>query len=459
MFKKAAVFVLVLVLARPAGAADTDIVNMSYLELLELDKYPAFSGEQIEGIKKQLDAEKESEQKRLKQEEEKFGQQAKQVRERLKHLGKSSSRDTPQLAEERKVLQCRILDMESQERKTKTARDHGVPVSYQNKLAKLELIQRWPALREEIERHIEAGQARQRRFGNVEDIGVRDLLIEDLPEKQAKDVKLGQDAVKEMSAQGLMPPAVADPELTGYMQKLGQRIAVNSDLHVPIKVTVLNSEEINAFALPGGFLYVNSGLVNKAETESELAGVMAHEIAHDAARHGARLTKKANLANIFYQAAQIGASLFLGPLSTFGYYALQYGFFGLGMILDLSILGVSRDYESEADQLGAQYAWKAGYDPKGFITFFDKMASEEGYVRSASFFRTHPPYLERILSTFSEISYLPPKRELQMTSSEFLDAKSRIQDVLEERKEEERNKPSLRGPVQDCEDVLGHPIS
>ena len=209
--------------------------------------------------------------------------------------------------------------------------------------------------------------------------------------------------------------------------------------------------EINAFALPGGFLFVNTGLIDKAETESELVGVLAHEIAHAAARHGARLMKRATIADIVFQAAQIGAIILTGGVAGIGtYYALQYGFYGLGMILDLTLLGVSRDYEAEADQLGAQYAWKAGYDPKGFITFFDKMANEEGYVRSASFFRTHPPFLERIISTFSEITYLPSKQDLRMDSSAFARIHERVADLIRERQAEERDRPKLRGKASKC---------
>jgi predicted Zn-dependent protease len=248
-----------------------------------------------------------------------------------------------------------------------------------------------------------------------------------------------------------MPPEVEDEKLTSYVQNLAKTIAENSDLKVPIKVTVLDSMEINAFALPGGFLFVNSGLINKAESESELVGVLAHETAHAAARHGARLMKRANIANIVFQAAQVAAIIFTGGAVGIGtYYALQYGFYGLGMILDLTLLGVSRDYEAEADQLGAQYAWQAGYDPKGFITFFDKMASEEGYVKSASFFRTHPPFLERIISTFSEITYLPPRTDLRMDTSAFGEARKRVGELIRKREEEEKRRPSLRGKQPEC---------
>lgn len=127
------------------------------------------------------------------------------------------------------------------------------------------------------------------------------------------------------------------------------------------------------------------------------------------------------------------------------YYALQYGFYGLGMILDLSLLGVSRDYEAEADQLGAQYAWQIGFDPRGFITFFDRMANEEGYARGASFFRTHVPFIERIVSTFSEVSYLPPACELRVDSSNFKNAKERAADLIRKREKEDKDRPTLRG--------------
>jgi predicted Zn-dependent protease len=326
-----------------------------------------------------------------------------------------------------------------------------VPIAYQNKLAKLDLIQKWPGLRREIEANIEAGRARERRFGDVDDIGIRDLGIENIADKQHSDIKTGKDAIEEMKRQGLMPKEVEDKDTGKYIQALAEEIARNSDLRIPLKVTLLDSMEINAFALPGGFLFVNSGLVNKAESESELVGVMAHEIAHAAARHGARLMKRAQIANIFFQGAQVAAIIFTGGVASIGtYYALQYGFYGLGMVLELTLLGVSRDYEAEADQLGAQYAWQAGYDPKGFITFFDKMANEEGYVRSASFFRTHPPFLERIMSTFSEITYLPPKKELRMDSSAFHEAKDRMRALTRKREAEERNGPTLKGNDGQC---------
>ena len=250
---------------------------------------------------------------------------------------------------------------------------------------------------------------------------------------------------------GAMPPEVDDPEVTEYVQQVAQRIADHSDLTVPLQVGVLASDEINAFALPGGFLFVNSGLIEKAETESKLAGVLAHEIAHVTARHGARLQRKASLTSILYQAAQMASVILTGGAAGIGtYYALQYGFMGLGMVLNLTLLGVSRDFEQEADQLGAQYAWNAGYDPSGFITFFDKMASEKGYVKSASFFRTHPAFYERIVDTYAEISYLPVKDEVLVDTEEFQQAQASLKKISAEFPEP-KNRPTLRRTPQ-CSD-------
>jgi predicted Zn-dependent protease len=169
---------------------------------------------------------------------------------------------------------------------------------------------------------------------------------------------------------GLLPPELDNPEIKKYVNNLAQKIAKHSDLRVPLNLTLLNSKEINAFALPGGFLFVQRGLLEAVEDEAQLAGVIAHEIAHVTGRHGYKLMKRATIASIIYQAAQVAAVILTGGAATLGtYYALQYGFYGLGLVLSLDLLGVSREFELEADQLGVQYAWNAGYDPSGFIRF------------------------------------------------------------------------------------------
>jgi len=172
--------------------------------------------------------------------------------------------------------------------------------------------------------------------------------------------------------------------------------------------------------------------------------VIAHEIAHDTARHSNKLMKRATIASLFYQAAQIAAILLTGGVAGIGmYYAMQYGFYGLGLVLNLKLLGVSRDYELEADQLGVQYAWNAGYDPSGFIRFFDKMATKQGYVNGVSWFRTHPPFYQRMVQSQREIMYLEQKPEAITQTSAFEQMKKDLAPVAAKAEKEEIGKPSL----------------
>jgi Zn-dependent protease with chaperone function len=437
--------ILVLILTADLTVQLPDLTRKSYLELLELSPTLKFSDKDYDRAHEKLDSEKESEQDRLEKAEDKLNDQIKASRKQLDSLNKSGSRDTAVQKDERQRLHCQILDLEGRLRDTETERKQGVPILFDNRFAKLDLIRNWPTRKQEIAQLIELGQARNRKYGDVEDIGVRVV-----GEGQKDDIKTGEEAIRQMKSLQLMPKEVQDKELKQYVETLAATIAKNSDLKIPLKVTVLDSEEINAFALPGAFLFVNLGLINKAENESELAGVLAHEMAHAAARHGAKLQKRATIANIFMQAAQVAAVIFTGGVAGIGtYYALQYGFYGLGMVMDLTLLGVNRDYEMEADQLGVQYAWRAGFDPRGFVTFFDKMASQEGYVKSASFFRTHPPFYDRIVTTFSELEFLPPEGNLRMDSSDFTAAKHRVAVLQSKRKVEDENRPTLH-QVPDC---------
>ncbi|MBS1829007.1 MAG: M48 family metalloprotease [Acidobacteria bacterium] len=422
-----------------------ELTRKSYLELLEIAPTVQFSSTAYESWRNDLEAEKQRESKRLEQEEKKLQESIRQQRARLNTLNRQPHKDTEPMTEERRQVHCSIVKAVRQLQDKRTERSHGLPVKYDNRLAKAELLEHWPGKLAEIRRARLEDRAHLRAHGDVMDTGVRAV-----GDGQAKDVKLGQDTIRELKGYGLMPPELDDAAIRGYAQRLGDTIAAHSDLKIPVQVTVLQSKEINAFALPGAYLFVTTGLLEKAASESELAGVMAHEMAHAAARHGHRLMMRATAANIVYQAAQVAALIFTGGAAGIGaYYALQYGFFGLGMVLNLALLGVNREFEAEADQLGVQYCWHAGYDPRGFITFFDQMANEEGYVKSASWFRTHPPFYERIVSTFSEIEYLPAKDNLRVDAAEFHEMQKRL--TTEIRKRQDRKAPALRR-FPECDD-------
>ena len=214
---------------------------------------------------------------------------------------------------------------------------------------------------------------------------------------------------------------VEDPVVATYVDRLGQMIVKNSDAKVPFVIKVLDTDEVNAFALPGGYFYVNKGLILEAENEAELAGVMSHEIAHVTARHATERMTKGQLLQI----AAIPA-LFVG-----GYWTQVAMQQGLGMGLSLAVLGITRDSETEADQLGVQYLWNAGYDPNGFVTFFEKLQAKEKNKPGgfSGFFRTHPANEDRIAKAQEEMSYLPPHEEYMLNTSEFERVKARLIEI------------------------------
>jgi predicted Zn-dependent protease len=202
---------------------------------------------------------------------------------------------------------------------------------------------------------------------------------------------------------------------------------------------------------PVGFVFVERGLLEAADDESELAGVLAHEMSHVIARHGHKLMTRGTIYSILYQAAEVAAVILTGGAAGVGaYYALQYGFYGLGLVLDLNLLGVSRDFELQADQLGIQYAWNAGYDPAGFIRFFDKMATTQGYIEGAGWFYDHPPFYERMVQAEREITFLPKKANLVVQTSEFESMKRALAEVTAKAEKEEGERPSLLAPEQGC---------
>src|SRR5216110_2231165 len=199
-----------------------------------------------------------------------------------------------------------------------------------------------------------------------------------------KEIAPGKQLAQEVERQAKI---VDDPVIAEYVNRIGQNLVRNSDAKVPFTIKVLDSEEVNAFALPGGFFFVNSGLILKAESESELAGVMAHEIAHVAARHGTRQQTKGQIIN--YASIPL---IFMGGWT--GYAIRQ----GAGLAIPLGFLTFSRGFESEADYLGLQYMYKSGYDPTAFVDFFEKIQSKEKKKPGtmSKIFSSHPPTDARI---------------------------------------------------------------
>jgi predicted Zn-dependent protease len=232
---------------------------------------------------------------------------------------------------------------------------------------------------------------------------------------------------------------VQDPVVNEYVNRIGQNLVRNSDAKVPFTIKVIDSDEVNAFALPGGFFYVNSGLILAADEEAELAGVMAHEISHVAARHGMRQMTRANW-------AQIGTLplIFVGGGIGYGIYEAA----GLG--LPLTFMKFQRNFEAEADYLGLQYMYKTGYDPQAFISFFEKIQAKEkkkpGTIAKA--FASHPQTPDRIEASQKEIAtILPARPQYIVTTSEFDDVKARLASIENRHKvldQKDANKPSLR---------------
>lgn len=250
-----------------------------------------------------------------------------------------------------------------------------------------------------------------------------------------KEIALGKQLAQEVEQQAKI---IDDPVIAEYVNRIGQNLVRNSDAKVPFTIKVIDSEEVNAFALPGGFFFVNSGLILKADNEAELAGVMAHEIAHVAARHGTRQASRGTLVN--YASIPL---IFMGGWT--GYAVRQ----AAGLAIPLGFLTFSRGFESEADLLGLQYLYKTGYDPTAFVDFFEKIQTMEkkkpGTI--AKVFSTHPMTEDRIEKAQKNIQeILPAKPEYVVTTSEFNEVKSRLMAMHNRRKvdDKEANRPTLR---------------
>jgi predicted Zn-dependent protease len=230
-----------------------------------------------------------------------------------------------------------------------------------------------------------------------------------------KEVALGRYLAAEIDREAKF---IDDPVITEYVNRVGQNIVLHSDAKVPFTIKVIDTDEVNAFALPGGFFYVNKGLILAADNEAELAGVMAHEIAHVAARHAMENQAKATLA----QYGLLAGSIFLGGIP--GLIANNAGPFAAL----LGFMKFSRNAESEADKLGVQYLYAAGYDPNALATMFEKLSAQNkkkpGTI--SKLFASHPQPPERRAASLSLVSRFPERDEYMISTSEFQKVKARL---------------------------------
>ena len=295
-----------------------------------------------------------------------------------------------------------------------------------------------------------AGFAKDNKKKDPDEIGNRDVGKGVNWYSIEKEIGLGKGLAQDVERQAKI---IDDPVIAEYVNRIGQNLVRNSDAKVPFTIKVIDSEDVNAFALPGGFFFVNSGLILKAESEAELAGVMSHEIAHVAARHGTKQATRGQIANL----ATIPL-IFMGGWA--GYGIRQ----GASILIPMGFLSFSRAFESEADMLGLEYMYKAGYDPTAFVDFFEKIQSLEKKKPGtmAKVFSTHPLTDDRIKNAQKNIQeLLKAKPEYVVTTSEFNDVKGRLLAMHNRRKVDDKdiNRPKLRrapgsttGPIDADED-------
>src|ERR1700691_2030634 len=252
-----------------------------------------------------------------------------------------------------------------------------------------------------------------------------------------KEIALGKQMAQEVERQAKI---VDDPVIAEYVNRIGQNLVRNSDAKVPFTIKVIDSEEINAFALPGGFFFVNTGILLNADNEAEMAGVMAHEIGHVAARHGTRQATRGQIAQI----GSIVPLIAVGGMAGYGIYQ------AMGLVVPMGFLKFSRGFESEADLLGIEYMYKSGYDPGAFVDFFEKVQSQEKRKPGtmSKLFLSHPPTDDRIKHSQEVIQkYLKAKPEYVVSTSEFESVKARTMAMHNTRKVDtakDAGRPTLR---------------
>jgi len=282
-----------------------------------------------------------------------------------------------------------------------------------------------------------AKEAKKRKNSDIENIGNRDINkggFHPMTMNLEKEIALGRQLASEFESQVTL---IQDPVITEYVNRVGQNLVKNSDSKIPFTIKVVDSDEINAMSLPGGFFYVNTGLILAADEEAELAAVMGHEIAHVTARHAAEQQGKASFINIL----SIPATIFTGGIA--GAVIQQTA----AIAIPAMFYSFSRGAEAEADRLGLQYMYKAGYDPGASVTFFEKLqARESSKKRVSSLFSSHPPTEDRVAKNKVTIeNELPPREQYLVSTSEFDKVKSRLSMLQDQRTPSEKDRaPSLR---------------
>jgi beta-barrel assembly-enhancing protease len=288
-----------------------------------------------------------------------------------------------------------------------------------------------------------------RKHEDVQNIGNRSVsgrILGILPNwvSLEKEIAMGNQMAEEFEQTARL---VEDPVVCEYVDRIGQNIVKHSDAKVVFHIKVVDTDEVNAFAFPGGFFYVNKGLILATRNESELAGVMAHEVSHVIARHAARQMSKAQWLSL----ATIPTIFIGGQLAQMG---IQNA---LGLGLDIGMMGITRESEREADQLGIQYLWNTGYDPNSFVSFFEKLQEQEKSKpgKLAGWVRTHPSTDDRIVASLNEQRFLPEKDYYILDTSEFDRVKSRLQSIDNAQKSEdssgakEQKRPTLKRRTAD----------
>ncbi len=280
---------------------------------------------------------------------------------------------------------------------------------------------------------------------DVNSIGTRDVSKGVNFYSIEKEIALGKEMAEEVERTAKL---LDDPVICEYVNRLVQNLGRNSDVKLPLSTKVLESSDVNAFALPGGFVFVNSGLMLQAQTEAELAGVLAHEIGHVAARHGTRQASRGEIANL--------ASI---PLILMGGWAGYAAGQAANLIVPMTFLEFSRGFEREADLLGLEYMYKAGYDPTAMVDFFERLQSKE--KKNAGFFTklfaSHPMTRDRVRNAQAEISrVLAPRPEYVVTRSEFNEVQARLKSIENMHRADKNNsnapilRRATRGKIQDA---------